>query len=517
MGASGERATTAARHGAVLVTAVLLTAACGALDVASPAAAPAPAATTAPASATPAPTPTEVLEDTLDWEPCGEGDERLECATLAVPLDHAAPGGPTLDLAVSRLPAPPAAHRLGAVVVNPGGPGGSGVDLVRHGAVDVFPAEVRTRFDIVGFDPRGVGASRAIACATRSETLVAGGFAPRDAGEWAALTEAVRAFADGCAAETGDLLAHVSTQDVVADLDLLRAALGEPQLTFLGFSYGTHIGARYAEAHPERVRAMVLDGAVDPSLDLVADVRDQARALEAAFDAFLAECAASGCPLAAGDDPAAAYDAVRAGVESGGLPAPQLGRAVSATDLHLVVTGLLRDRDLGWPWLAVALAEAVAGDGSTIAELAELMLAGGELGEHDQLAALWAVNCTDLPAPPPAAFPDLAEQLAAEAPRFGTTTLALHLPCAVWPVEAGREPAPVAASDAPRVLVVGVTGDPVTPYAWSESLATQLDARLVTRDGARHTAFGAGNVCTDRAVSRYLIDLVLPAEGWSCG
>lgn len=477
------------------------------------AAAPAPASTPEPS-----PTPTEALEDTLPWAPCDDGDGRHECATLAVPLDHDDPGGASIDLAVTRLPAPPAADRIGAVVVNPGGPGVSGVDLVRHAAVDVFPAEVRTRFDIVGFDPRGVGASGAVECATRSEALLGLDFEPA-AGEWDALTEAVAAFAAGCAERSGELLEHVSTDDVVADLDLLREALGEPALTYLGFSYGTRIGAWYAERHPERVRAMVLDGAVDPARDLTTWARDQARALEETLDRFFAECADQpGCALA-GADPAAAYERVRAEVRAGTLPALAFGpdRRVSPTELHLAVAGLLRDRERGWPWLAEALAVADAGDGSPLVGLVDDGLGEGERDWSDQLAALWAVNCTDLPAPDPGEFPALADELARDAPRFGRAQLAMQLPCAVWPVPANRTPAPVAAPDAPPLVVIGVTGDPVTPYGWSESLAEQLDARLLTRDGARHTAFGAGNVCTDRAVSRYLIDLVLPPEGWSCG
>ncbi|MDQ4129626.1 MAG: alpha/beta hydrolase, partial [Actinomycetota bacterium] len=250
-----------------LVALALLSAACG---TATNSVASVWASDANPEITPPPPTPGP---SSLAWKACGEPGERFECATLTVPLDHDAPHGPTIDLAVIRLPAPPAATRLGSLVVNPGGPGGSGVEFVRAAAVDTFPTELRTRFDIVGFDPRGVGTSRPITCGGSAGDLLALDLAPDDDGERRAVLNAAQRTARDCQVTDGAVLPHVSTADVARDLDLLRAALGDAKLTYVGYSYGTFIGSSYAALYPDRVRALVLDGAVDPALDLVGRAR----------------------------------------------------------------------------------------------------------------------------------------------------------------------------------------------------------------------------------------------------
>ncbi|MDQ3342365.1 MAG: alpha/beta hydrolase [Actinomycetota bacterium] len=232
---------------------------------------------------------------TLDWRRCGKP---FECATLRVPLNHARPGGRKLGLAIIRLKAPVHDQRLGSLVVNPGGPGGSRVQFVRHGAVDVVPAELRAQFDIVGFDPRAVGTSAAVSCGGASEDLLSSDLHPDSPGEVAPLLTAARRLAGACGERNGPLLRRMSTEDVARDVDLLREALGDRQLTYLGYSYGTFIGATYASLFAKRTRALVLDGAVDPSLDAQQRARQQAEQLERTLDDFLAACDTEPtCPL----------------------------------------------------------------------------------------------------------------------------------------------------------------------------------------------------------------------------
>lgn len=498
---------------AILLVAALL-ASCGgarATEHAPVADAPDPAATTAVP-----PSPEPELVPTVAWEPC---DAPFECATLSVPLDHAAPDGEHIDLALIRLPAPAAARRIGSLVVNPGGPGASGVDFVRSAAIDVLPAEIRARFDIVGFDPRGVGASRPISCGDDGRAFLAVDLTPQGPAEVDAVLTAAETFAASCTAADAGLLPHVGTGEVARDLDAIRVALGDHRLSYLGYSYGTRIGATYADLFPDRVRALVLDGAVDPQLDLVGEARASARTLETALGEFLTTCASDPrCALPAERATLGAFDDLLAALDAEGLPAGQLGPGVRLRpgQAAVAVLALLRDRAT-WPVLEVALAEAWQGDGSWLAAT----VGEADTGDTDiatGLAPLMAVNCRDVPAPTAADLPELAASLAAESPRFGAVSLLLHAPCSFWPAPADALPLSGAATGSGPIVVVGNRGDLITPFAWSERLAEQLDEGvLLTRDGDRHTAFGGGNVCTDRAVVRYLVDLIPPDPARSCG
>lgn len=463
------------------------------------------------------PSPDATLVPRVAWEPC---EEPFECTSVSVPLDYDAPHGEEIELALIRLPAPAAARRIGSLLVNPGGPGVSGVDFVRHAAVETIPAELRARFDIVGFDPRGVGASHPVTCEAGSASFLSHDLAPDDAAEAATVLAAADAFAASCHATSGELLRHVGTADVVHDLDEIRTALGDARLTYVGYSYGTRIGVAYAERFPAHVRALVLDGAVDPTLDHVEAIRAQAVTLEGALEEFLTGCAADPtCPLPPDRATATSLDALLADLDGRALPAPQLGpdQQLAPGQAEVAVVAMLRDRET-WPLLQVALAAAWEGDGSWLAAplTATVDPAGGEL--VDGMAALMAVNCVDIPVPPADDLPAVAADLATTAPRFGPVLAYLHAPCSSWPVPAVGTPQAVSAAGTPPIVVVGNRGDIVTPFAWSQSLAAQLDnGVLLTRDGDRHTAFGGDNVCTDRAVIRYLIDLIPPDPTRSCG
>src|SRR5215211_2888732 len=263
--------------------------------------------------ATPIATPTA-----LAWTTCAEGG--WECATLAVPRDYADPAGPTTDLALTRLPAADPARRIGALVVNCGGPGCPTLTILHQLGTTLFPDETRARFDLVGFDPRGVGESGQIDCRPDYEAYYAIDPSPDDDAEWEAWLAGGRDFAAACATNGGDLLPFLGTENVVSDMERLRAALGEETISFLGLSYGTSIGARYADRYPDRVRAFALDSALPSFIDPATLVPQWVDAIERAFDAYLADCAATlTCPFHSGGDPAAAFDALMTQVDASPL------------------------------------------------------------------------------------------------------------------------------------------------------------------------------------------------------
>ena len=460
--------------------------------------------------------PVKPLKPTVRWRNCGK---RFDCAQVAVPLDHAQPKGEQIELALIRLPAPKKAKRIGSLVVNPGGPGGSGVDFVRFGAVDTVPAEVRAKFDIVGFDPRGVGKSQGLSCGDAPQSFLSRDFLPDGPAALTDVLDAARAVAAACAADNAAMLPHMSTSAVAKDLDVLRRAIGDHQLTYLGFSYGSTIGLTYAEQFPARVRALVLDGPVDPAIDGHQRARDQAGVLERTLKDFFRTCPGEvECRGYAKRLSLRRFDDLIERLEKAPLPAGQPpGRQLRPAEALLATAALLKDRGMGWPVLAAAIASAEAGDGSLFLAVAESSV-HEETGRRQWLAPLLAVNCLDIPAPAAASYPRAVQELRRESGHFGSLMLLLASPCTYWKHQPQRRPAPVTAPKAPPVVVVGTTGDPTTPYHWAKAVAKHLhNATLLTRDGAGHTAFGRRNVCTDRSVSRYLVDLVLPEAGTSCG
>jgi pimeloyl-ACP methyl ester carboxylesterase len=439
-----------------------------------------------------------------------------------VPLDYAAGGSAVAHISLIRLPATDRARRIGSLVTNPGGPGGSGVDFVRQDATAVFPAAVRERFDIVGFDPRGVGLSTPVRCEADLESYLSADPDPITAAQWTALVAADRAFATACGTNAGPLLGDVSTVSAARDLDLLRAALGEAKLTYVGYSYGTFLGATYAGLFPDHVRALVLDAAVDPALDLVGRLRGQAASFEGALDRFLASCSADpSCGFYEGGASGRAFDRLIAGLDRKPLPAPLVGggRAATAGMAWNAILGALYSPGFGWPYLARALGLAAAGDGSLLLATADALNGRKPDGEYsNEVEANSAINCADEPAPTdPAAYMTLAQQLLKTAPRVGRVLAATGLTCAFWPVHPTAAPAPIRAAGAPPIVVIGGTGDPATPYAWSVALAKELSSGvLLTRTGEGHGSYGFGTPCIDAPVDAYLLDLTAPVKGTVC-
>jgi pimeloyl-ACP methyl ester carboxylesterase len=483
----------------------------------STAAEPTASASTPTASTSAAPGP-------LAWDGCGGG---FECARITVPLDYAKPAGATASLPLIRLRAANRGRRIGSLLTNPGGPGASGVDFVRSNVKQVFGQAVRDRFDIIGFDPRGVGESRpAVDCVDGPafDRYLALDPTPDSPAEHDKLISGNRTFVSDCLRRTGPLLRNVGTIAAARDMDAIRAALGESTLSYVGFSYGTYLGAVYAHLFPTRVRAVVLDGAVDPARDAEESALDQARGFERALDAFLADCARNAqCEFRSnGTTPAAlsrAFDEVMATIDRMPLRTDS-SRVLGPDEALFGAAAALYSKEQGWPVLGVALARAQRGDGTLLLALSDSLADRHDDGTYSNLLeVLNAVNCLDKPAPRSLSTIDRdAASFARVAPRFGAALAYGNLTCALWPVPPQPVPARLTAKGAPPIVVVGTTRDPATPYSGAQSLASMLASGvLLTYDGDGHTAYGFGRSnCINAAVDAYLVDRKVPPRNTVC-
>jgi pimeloyl-ACP methyl ester carboxylesterase len=439
----------------------------------------------------------------LEWMPCQSG---AECATVDAPLDYADRDADVVSIALLRIPATDPTGRIGSIVYNPGGPGASGVETIANFGTSIFSEDARERFDIVGFDPRGVGDSDPVRCLDRRPELDEA--FPDEPSEIERWLDIARKVADACVANSGELLPHVGTQDVVRDLDRIRAALGDEKLTYLGQSYGTLIGELYADEFPESVRAIVLDAVLDPSLEGAAMIAGQAAAMEAALDRFLASCDEDpSCPLTRNGPAADAFDRLMAGFEDQPVAGVSGNVAWNAIAILLI--------QANWDALTSALASAIDGDPSQLGAI-------GAFGTDRELVDGYdAVACLDFPVGHSAdAYEQLARELDRSAPRMGRFLTYSpgwgSVDCAFWPVVAQRQPQPLDALDAPPMLVIGGTGDPATPYDWAISTADQLpSSALLTREGEGHVSYSR-NACIGTYTDAYLIDLQLPAPETIC-
>jgi pimeloyl-ACP methyl ester carboxylesterase len=451
---------------------------------------------------------------------------RYQCATLRVPISYSDPSAGDLSIAVVMLPASGSGHVLGDIVMNPGGPGGSGIDFLEQSASG-FPASLRSHFNLVSFDPRGVYRSDPIACVSpkRIRQLLGIDPAPTTQSQIDAEVSATKSFDEQCAANTSHLLLeNMSTVDAAIDMDQLRAALGQTKLTYMGFSYGTYLGAVYAQLFPTHVRALVLDGAVDPDLNNSEVDLEQAEGFELDLHDFFAWCSTnSTCESELPGGAASAYQQLMSSFENGEtLSVPLLSQYGGnyPLDYGVAVTGVLSSlySTQDWPQLAQDLQEAIAGNGTGLEEAALDYQGFQPNGSLENIeAANVAVNCLDHPAPKSVSdYVQLAKQLAAKAPDFGGLEAWGTLACAYWPVPPTGESEPIHAAGAPPILVVGSTRDPATPYAWARALASQLDSGvLLTRDGDGHTAYFYSS-CIRNWADNYLTTLATPPEGTVC-
>jgi pimeloyl-ACP methyl ester carboxylesterase len=470
---------------------------------------------TVPAASSPADL-ARFYEQDLDWRSCGVN----QCSRLTVPLDYADPDGKTIELAVLRVPATRRGDRVGQLVVNPGGPGGSGVQYAASGS-STFGEVLTSYFDIVGFDPRGVGESTPLECAGTQQTdeFLSADPDPDNKSEVARLDRLTREFGQGCVTNSGDLAGHMATVEVAKDMDILREALGERQLDYFGASYGTSIGATYADLFPTHVRRMVLDGAVDPSLSTKQLSLGQAHGFEIAIRAYLQYCVDKGdCIL--GDSVDAGARRIRQLLdELDAQPLPtSSGRQLTEGLAQYGIILPLYNQDY-WSLLTVALQQALNGSGDMLLTLADQYASRGANGYKDNsIEAYFAVYCLDhSDYVPLSQVPGLIDDFQRTSPTFGRIFAYGATSCGSWPVKSGNGPAERDAAGAPPIVVVGTTRDPATPYEQAVSLAKQLKSGvLVSRDGDGHTGFRQGNRCVDKAIEGYLVGGTVPEDGLSC-
>ena len=471
----------------------------------------------------------------------------FSCAVITVPLDYANPKGETISIAVKKRAAT-GGHAQGALFINPGGPGDSGVSFAER-AGNAFSPDLLEAYDIIGFDPRGVGSSTAITCssdddsssstAEPSATASSSASGTPSAGtepspessaeaasggesyeEWAESTrQSFQELTEQCASHTepAALLDHVDTVSAARDLDILRALAGQEKLNYLGFSYGTYLASVYAENFPGNTGRMVLDGAIDPALSLAEQGLGQAKGFEQALRTYVDYCQAStGCPLSGGTD--AGVQQIRNLITSANstpLPTSDPNRTVTGSDIVTALSEYLYSSEQAWPPLTSALDQAINHhDGSAFAVKEEQ----DSSSKDDSGGAFQAVTCLDYPVEgDTATWAAQYEEAKRVAPIFGNTSVGMDLVCSVWGHNGTRKPTQIHAHGAAPILVVGTTGDPATPYAWSKSLAEQLDSgQLLTWEGTGHTAYGGDAPCVNDAIDAYLLSGTMPKEGLTC-
>ncbi|UWX97561.1 alpha/beta hydrolase [Arthrobacter zhaoxinii] len=459
----------------------------------------------------------EFYSQDVTWSEC-EGDFR--CASVTVPMNYADPDAATVELSVIMAEADEEAR--GTILINPGGPGGSGYDVVNQSLENITSDRLRENFNILGFDPRGVGRSTPVQCLSDEEMDEARAeyIDPSTPEGLAASRISAKEFADACAAETGELLGFVDTASAARDMDILRAVAGDEKLNYLGFSYGTYLGATYAELFPEKTGRLVLDGALNPASTNEEVTLGQAAAFEKAIRAYVEDCVTgSNCPLeGSADDGIATIRQLLASVEASPMTAAD-GRLVTVSTF---VSGFILPLydDANWPVLSQALETALQGDPTYMLRLADISADRAEDGTYqsNSTVAFNAVNCLDYPmVSDDAQMAADARDLQAASPTIGKYLAYGGVTCEAWPHAPVNEPHPIKASGAADLLVVGTTGDPATPYEWSEALAAQLEsAVLVTWEGEGHTAYGRGSQCIEDTVDDYFVDGTVPEDNTVC-
>jgi pimeloyl-ACP methyl ester carboxylesterase len=499
------------RRAALVSVMAALVAGCSATGSAGPTrlAGPNPAVQLTPAAPTTTTQPPLPVTP-VQWQPCGA----LQCGSVTAPLDYVHPNGATIQIAMARHPAVVPSERIGSVVINPGGPGGSGIDDLPN-ELSVLPAGVVDRFDVISFDPRGVQRSSPVSCTSGSNSSSGGpdpNPVPATPAQQQQLLQSDQQYASACQQASGTVLPFVGSVDAARDLDRIRQAVGDAGLTFIGHSYGTLLGATYAELFPTHVRAMVLDGAIDPALTTQQYLVDQSNSLEAELKSFFAWCASSGCAWRPAGDPTAALLALIRRAADQPLPAGGGTAAGPGTIYSTLLAGLLSQSS--WPTLAGALASAAAGNGSAASSISGRYDRGGSSNGAD---AERAIDCLDHPTDRnPSTYAALAGAVGQTAPVFGPLLAWGLLTCATWPALPTRTPAPALDVGAPPILVVGTTGDPVTPYKWAQALAGELSGGvLLTWQGQSHVAYFYSS-CVRSAYESYLVAGVSPTPGTTC-
>lgn len=458
-------------------------------------------------------------DQVLDWTACDDG---FQCTTVTTPLDWSAPDAGEIELSVIRH-RPTHGDPIGSLITNPGGPGASGVSIVRDSLTTMVGDPLQEKYDVVGFDPRGVGESTAVTCMDAADmddylfTIPAG---TRGSDEWDAdLSARNTAFSEACADNSDGILPFVTTESAARDMDLLRAVLGDEKLNYLGYSYGTFLGATYANLYPDRVGRLVLDGAIDPTASGIDVSTTQAIGFESALRAYMADClTGDDCPFAGTvDDAMADLGTLLASVDRSPIAASD-GRELGADSLMTAIVAALYSEG-SWPYLTAALAETLQGGADIAFQLADFYYDRSADGVYssNQTEAFRAYNCVDYPDDvTDAEADDMEATLTADAPTVAPYWSGPD-PCEDWSTPPTGTRDALTASGAAPIVVVGTTNDPATPYEWSVALADQLESGvLITRVGEGHTGYNKGNDCVDSAVETYLLDATAPEDDIRC-
>jgi pimeloyl-ACP methyl ester carboxylesterase len=513
---------------AALAAAIVMTAGCT-----LPAFAPDDAGSdAAPATTGGSPAPPAVPGTRAQWTPCPEVPQELvgrgatgmtyDCASVAVPRDWKnTQTGETYDVAMIRIRSSTQSGRIGSLLINPGGPGGSGVDTAVYlsfgQALGGLPTEITDKFDLIGFDPRGVGRSSPVKCISSEDqdATFAAVPDPKTDAEFQEIVALNKRVAEGCGAKYGAQLPLFSTEQAAHDMDAIRTAVGDQKMTYLGFSYGTLLGATYAQLFPDKIRALVLDGAVNPKQDFIAGSESQAKGFERAFTNFAAWCQANAGKCAIAPDARGAVTDALAKAGPSPVKGPDGREATPGWIFTAVISSLYTES--GWQQLAKAVDELQGGDAKSILDLADQYADRKPDGSYSNLFdANLAVNCADADdAPTVERIRQLQGEWRTKYPLFGAALAMGMMPCTFWP--GARDPYPAGpATGAPPIVVVGTTGDPATPYENTAELASMLGTgQVLTWEGEGHTAYPSTK-CIVAAVDSYLIDLKVPAKGLRC-
>jgi pimeloyl-ACP methyl ester carboxylesterase len=444
-------------------------------------------------------------------------NDAVDVATIEVPVDYAAPEGARFELSVARYNAIDQDNKIGSLLINPGGPGFPGTGYAFF-AAQVFDRPLLDRFDIIGWDPRGTGASTpAIDCIDDYDPYFTEiDKTPATDAERDRVIEVAKDFARECIGKNRDVIQHVGTNNSARDIDVIRRALGEDQISYFGFSYGSELGGVWATLFPDTVRAAVLDGSVDPGADTLESELAQLRGLDAAVTSFLARCSADEeCEFHNGGDAESAFDALLLQLDEAPIPSDP-GRPPVNRDVALTAIAEAMYTDTYWPALEQALAAAQAGDGSGLLALHDRYYQRKPDGRYgNELEAFQAISCADR-----ARRPTVDDELALSAalheavPRLAPEG-SVSIFCTFFPPSIDPE-IEVTGGDAGPIVVIGTTGDFATPLASTQRMAEQLeDGRLVVVEADQHTGYGA-NRCVIDVVNTYLIDLEPPADGTEC-
>jgi len=465
------------------------------------------APTTSQASPTPYSTPLSIA-----WKACGGA---LQCGTVTVPLDYSNPYGDTIKIAVIRKPATDPSHRIGSVLINAGGPGLSGIDYLRRATV--LLANLNKRMDLVGFDPRGVGLSAPVRCLSGSQLDAMSAIDPvvDDPQEKQALIQANKDYTRACQQRAGKILPFVDTVSAAKDMDVVRAALGDAKLTYLGFSYGTFLGETYAHLFPTHVRALALDAVVDPAASLADRFLQRSMEIQANLQAFFEYCRAGSCQFGASGDPAAKLSALMQSLDSKPL---KVGKRMLTRSLSTIAVEAMLAYPQSWDVLEAALGAADEGNGESLLALADATDGRNSDGSYtNSIDASVAINCLDQPVPYDiASYDQRGPAFVKASPLFGPVFQYAGLECSYWSIKPKRSIGPLSADAAPPILLVAATEDTFQSYPHAQAVNKQLAGSvLLTRKGYGHPSYDKSD-CVRQAVNAYLIDLALPPVGMVC-